>query len=104
MHADQKLYLVMEFLDVDLKRYIEAGNASGQPLSLELSKVRSFNPILIAAPARFVATSAARQPRAQQRAEPRRARCAPLSGVWSDWLLDMILRTRKSDRRLRDVP
>ncbi|VDB83090.1 unnamed protein product [Peniophora sp. CBMAI 1063] len=38
VHADQKLYLVFEFLDVDLKRYIEAGNASGTPLSLELCK------------------------------------------------------------------
>ncbi|KAF8197097.1 kinase-like domain-containing protein [Pholiota molesta] len=26
VHADQKLYLVFEFLDVDLKRYIETGN------------------------------------------------------------------------------
>ena len=39
MHADQKLYLVFEFLDVDLKRYMEAGNSQGTPLSLELCQV-----------------------------------------------------------------
>jgi len=36
VHADQKLYLVFEFLDVDLKRYMEAGNSQGTPLTLEL--------------------------------------------------------------------
>jgi len=40
VHADQKLYLVFEFLDVDLKRYMEAGNSQGTPLSLELCQVR----------------------------------------------------------------
>jgi hypothetical protein len=30
---------VFEFLDVDLKRYMEAGNSQGQPLSLELCQV-----------------------------------------------------------------
>jgi hypothetical protein len=40
VHADQKLYLVFEFLDVDLKRYMEAGNAQGTPISLELCQVR----------------------------------------------------------------
>src|SRR5260221_3477340 len=39
-HADQKLYLVFEFLDVDLKRYMEAGNSQGTPLTLELCQVR----------------------------------------------------------------
>jgi hypothetical protein len=39
VHADQKLYLVFEFLDVDLKRYMEAGNSQGEPLSLELCQV-----------------------------------------------------------------
>lgn len=39
MHADAKLYLVFEFLDVDLKRYIENGNKMGNPISLELVKV-----------------------------------------------------------------
>ncbi|KAI0033606.1 Pkinase-domain-containing protein [Vararia minispora EC-137] len=38
VHADQKLYLVFEFLDVDLKRYMEHGNAAGSPLSLDLCK------------------------------------------------------------------
>jgi len=38
VHADQKLYLVFEFLDVDLKRYMEAGNSQGTPLTLELCK------------------------------------------------------------------
>jgi cyclin-dependent kinase len=42
VHADQKLYLVFEFLDVDLKRYMEAGNSQGTPLSLELCQVMFF--------------------------------------------------------------
>ena len=40
VHADQKLYLVFEFLDVDLKRYMENGNGSNNPISLDLVKVR----------------------------------------------------------------
>ena len=39
VHADQKLYLVFEFLDVDLKRYMEAGNSQGTPITLELCQV-----------------------------------------------------------------
>lgn len=39
VHADSKLYLVFEFLDVDLKRYIEHGNKSGTPMTLDLVKV-----------------------------------------------------------------
>jgi hypothetical protein len=42
VHADQKLYLVFEFLDVDLKRYMEAGNSQGEPLTLELCQVIIF--------------------------------------------------------------
>jgi hypothetical protein len=42
VHADQKLYLVFEFLDVDLKRYMEAGNSQGEPLSLDLCQVMIF--------------------------------------------------------------
>lgn len=38
VHADQKLYLVFEFLDVDLKRYIDEGNKRGAPISLDLVK------------------------------------------------------------------
>jgi cyclin-dependent kinase len=38
VHADQKLYLVFEFLDVDLKRYIEMGNQSKTPIQLEMVK------------------------------------------------------------------
>ncbi|TFY77379.1 hypothetical protein EWM64_g6632 [Hericium alpestre] len=38
VHADQKLYLVFEFLDVDLKRFMEHGNSSGTPLSMDLCK------------------------------------------------------------------
>ncbi|TCD60992.1 Cyclin-dependent kinase catalytic subunit [Steccherinum ochraceum] len=38
VHADQKLYLVFEFLDVDLKRYMENGNKSGNPMSLDIVK------------------------------------------------------------------
>ena len=43
VHADQKLYLVFEFLDVDLKRYMEAGNSQGTPLTLELCQVCAFH-------------------------------------------------------------
>jgi len=38
VHADQKLYLVFEFLDVDLKRYMDMGNKAGNPISLDLVK------------------------------------------------------------------
>jgi len=38
VHADQKLYLVFEFLDVDLKRYIETGNQNRTPISLQIVK------------------------------------------------------------------
>jgi len=38
VHADQKLYLVFEFLDVDLKRYMEHQNTNGTPISPELVK------------------------------------------------------------------
>jgi len=38
VHADQKLYLVFEFLDVDLKRYMEHASASGIPLTLDITK------------------------------------------------------------------
>jgi hypothetical protein len=48
VHADQKLYLVFEFLDVDLKRYMEAGNSQGEPLSLELCQV--MNDLFISLP------------------------------------------------------
>lgn len=39
MHADQKLYLVFEFLDMDLKRYIDVGNQHGTPITLDVVKV-----------------------------------------------------------------
>ena len=39
MHADQKLYLVFEFLDVDLKRYMENANKAGRPISSDITKV-----------------------------------------------------------------
>ncbi|KAJ7487273.1 kinase-like domain-containing protein [Mycena galericulata] len=32
VHADQKLYLVFEYLDVDLKRYMENGNRDHKPI------------------------------------------------------------------------
>jgi len=38
VHADQKLYLVFEFLDVDLKRYMENGNQSRTPITPEIVK------------------------------------------------------------------
>ena len=39
VHADQKLYLVFEFLDVDLKRYMENANKSGRPITSAITKV-----------------------------------------------------------------
>lgn len=41
VHSEQKLYLVFEFLDVDLKRYIHLGNKNGNPISLDTTKVRA---------------------------------------------------------------
>ncbi|KAF9530825.1 Pkinase-domain-containing protein [Crepidotus variabilis] len=38
VHADQKLYLVFEFLDVDLKRYMETGNQNGKPITAPIVK------------------------------------------------------------------
>ncbi|KAK0238958.1 kinase-like domain-containing protein [Armillaria borealis] len=38
VHADQKLYLVFEFLDVDLKRYMDLANKNQTPITLEMSK------------------------------------------------------------------
>jgi len=38
VHADQKLYLVFEFLDVDLKRYMEMRNQKNRPITPELVK------------------------------------------------------------------
>jgi len=38
VHADQKLYLVFEFLDMDLKRYMESLNSNGTPITLDIVK------------------------------------------------------------------
>ncbi|KAG6841179.1 Cyclin-dependent kinase catalytic subunit [Blastosporella zonata] len=38
VHADQKLYLVFEFLDVDLKRYMETRNQNRTPITLDIVK------------------------------------------------------------------
>lgn len=38
VHADQKLYLVFEFLDMDLKRFMESGNSRGEPITLDIVK------------------------------------------------------------------
>ncbi|KAJ7641283.1 kinase-like domain-containing protein [Roridomyces roridus] len=38
VHADQKLYLVFEYLDVDLKRYMENGNRDHTPISPNVVK------------------------------------------------------------------
>lgn len=38
VHADQKLYLVFEFLDVDLKRYMENAAAKHAPMSDKIIK------------------------------------------------------------------
>jgi hypothetical protein len=43
VHADQKLYLVFEFLDVDLKRYIE----TSRPLKMDIVKVCYVHPLFI---------------------------------------------------------
>lgn len=42
VHADQKLYLVFEFLDVDLKRYMEHASTGNVPLTLDITKVSYF--------------------------------------------------------------
>lgn len=42
VHADQKLYLVFEFLDVDLKRYMENANKAGRPITPDITKVRTL--------------------------------------------------------------
>ena len=39
VHADQKLYLVFEFLDVDLKRYMDNGNKANRPITPDIVKV-----------------------------------------------------------------
>jgi hypothetical protein len=41
VHADQKLYLVFEFLDVDLKRFMEQCNSTGG-MTMDLVKVSYF--------------------------------------------------------------
>ncbi|EJD48954.1 Pkinase-domain-containing protein [Auricularia subglabra TFB-10046 SS5] len=38
VHQDQKLYLVFEFLDMDLKRYMDTRNTRKDPISLDLVK------------------------------------------------------------------
>ncbi|EPS96765.1 hypothetical protein FOMPIDRAFT_1025270 [Fomitopsis schrenkii] len=38
VHADAKLYLVFEFLDVDLKRYMEQANKVGSPITPDMVK------------------------------------------------------------------
>ena len=47
MHADQKLYLVFEFLDMDLKRYIDTGNQHGTPITLDIVKVNAVPSISV---------------------------------------------------------
>jgi cyclin-dependent kinase len=43
VHADQKLYLVFEFLECDLKRYIETGNSNRNPISPAIVKVGNLS-------------------------------------------------------------
>ena len=50
VHADQKLYLVFEFLDVDLKRYMETGNQNRTPISLDIVKVSHLRDLCLALP------------------------------------------------------
>ncbi|KZT03064.1 Pkinase-domain-containing protein [Laetiporus sulphureus 93-53] len=38
VHVDTKLFLVFEFLDVDLKRYLEQGNKMGNPITPDIVK------------------------------------------------------------------
>ena len=52
VHADQKLYLVFEFLDVDLKRYIETGNQNRTPIPRHIVKV-SFSTAFFFSVTRF---------------------------------------------------
>jgi len=42
VHAEQKLYLVFEFLDVDLKRYMDNANTTGTPIAINIVKVSSM--------------------------------------------------------------
>jgi hypothetical protein len=41
VHADQKLFLVFEYLEMDLKRFMEEGNRENSPISPALVKVSS---------------------------------------------------------------
>ncbi len=59
VHADQKLYLVFEFLDVDLKRYMDLANKNQTPITLEMSKVCRRS-LFLAVPAAVVAFSTRR--------------------------------------------
>ena len=54
VHADQKLYLVFEFLDMDLKRYLDEGNKNGTPITMDKVKVR-ITTLLFVPPKRHVA-------------------------------------------------
>jgi len=44
VHADQKLYLVFEFLDVDLKRYMENAHTKRVPMSAQIIQASTLSP------------------------------------------------------------
>lgn len=43
IHVDQKLYLVFEFLDVDLKRYMDNLNKSRSPITMPIVKASTLS-------------------------------------------------------------
>ena len=42
VHVDQNLCLVFEFLNVNLKHYMEAGNSQGTPLMCQVHIIQSL--------------------------------------------------------------
>ncbi|TFK51368.1 Pkinase-domain-containing protein [Heliocybe sulcata] len=46
IHADAKLYLVFEFLDMDLKRYMDNANRMGAPMTMGLVKKFTYQMLL----------------------------------------------------------
>ncbi|KZT30226.1 Pkinase-domain-containing protein [Neolentinus lepideus HHB14362 ss-1] len=46
VHADAKLYLVFEFLDMDLKRYMDNANRMGAPITMGLVKKFTYQMML----------------------------------------------------------
>jgi hypothetical protein len=56
VHSDQKLYLVFEFLDVDLKRFMEQSNQNSGGMPMDLVKVRLYPLLYCSCPSGVAAT------------------------------------------------